>query len=175
MQGHTMLKIGDRLPACYFQESVPGEDGACALGPVTVDIAQACRGKRIAIVAVPAAFSPTCSARHLPGYLEHAQQFHDAGVDEIWFTSVNDAFVMAAWGREQRTHGVVRMMADGSAQFAQATGLALDLGARGMGMRSQRYAMLVKDGVVQSLYVEEPGKFEISDAATLLAAARRIV
>ena len=116
-----------------------------------------------------------CSAKHVPGYVEKAAELKAAGVDEIWCLSVNDAFVMGAWGRDQKTGGKVRMMADGSAAFAQATGLTLDLTARGMGLRSNRYSMLVVDGVVKSLNVEAPGKFEVSDAGTMLKQAQELV
>jgi peroxiredoxin len=111
----------------------------------------------------------------VPGYVEKAGEFKAAGVDEIWCVSVNDAFVMGAWGRDQKTGGKVRMMADGSGDFARATGLTLDLTGRGMGVRSQRYSMLVVDGVVRSLNIEGPGKFEVSDAATLLTQARQLL
>jgi glutaredoxin/glutathione-dependent peroxiredoxin len=159
-----MLKVGDKLPAGQLQEFIEVEGEGCSLGPNSFDIQQSTAGKTVAIFALPGAFTPTCSAKHVPGFVEHAE-----GVDEIWCVSVNDAFVMGAWGREQKTAGKVRMMADGSASFAQATGLTLDLTARGMGLRSNRYSMLVTDGVVKSLNVEGPGKFEVSDAATLLA------
>ena len=121
---------------------------------------------------MPGAFTPTCSAQHVPGYRDHAEQFKAAGVDEIWCVSVNDAFVMGAWARDQKTEGKVRMLGDGDASFARAVDLTLDLNGRGMGLRSQRYSMLVKDGVVTHLNVEAPGKFEVSDAATLLAQAK---
>ena len=111
----------------------------------------------------------------MPGYVEHADALKAAGVDEIWCVAVNDAFVMGAWGRDQHTGGKVRMMADGSADFAKATGLTLDLSARGMGLRSQRYSMLVVDGVVKTLNVEGPGKFEVSDAGTMLAQAKAVL
>jgi peroxiredoxin len=164
-----MLKIGDKLPAGQLQEFIEVEGDGCSLGPNSFDIQQATAGKTVAIFALPGAFTPTCSAKHVPGYVAHAEAFKAAGVDEIWCVSVNDAFVMGAWGREQKTSGKLRMMADGSASFAQATGLTLDLTARGMGLRSNRYSMLVKDGVVTALNVEAPGKFEVSDAETLLA------
>ena len=121
---------------------------------------------------MPGAFTPTCSAKHVPGYVQHADDFKAAGVDEIWCVSVNDAFVMGAWARDQNTGTKVRMLADGSAAFATATGLTLDLTSRGMGVRSNRYSMLVKDGKVASLNVEAPGKFEVSDAQTLLGQAK---
>ena len=167
-----MIKIGDKLPAGTLQEFIEVEGGGCSLGPNSFDVHEATTGKTIAIFALPGAFTPTCSAQHVPGYVTQAGAFQAAGVDEIWCVSVNDAFVMGAWGRDQHTAGKVRMMADGSAAFAQATGLTLDLTARGMGLRSQRYSMLVKDGVVTCLNIEAPGKFEVSDAATLLTQAR---
>jgi peroxiredoxin len=108
----------------------------------------------------------------VPGYVQKAAELKSAGVDEVWCVSVNDAFVMGAWGRDQKTAGKLRMMADGSAEFTKATGLTLDLTARGMGLRSNRYSMLVKDGVVRTLNVEAPGKFEVSDADTMLQQAR---
>ena len=167
-----MLKVGDKLPAGTLQEYIEVEGNGCTLGPNSFDIAKETAGKTVAIFALPGAFTPTCSAQHVPGYVKFADDFKHAGVDEIWCVSVNDAFVMGAWGRDQKTGGKVRMMADGSAAFAQATGLTLDLTARGMGVRSQRYSMLVRDGVVQALNVEAPGKFEVSGAETLLAQAR---
>ncbi len=110
----------------------------------------------------------------MPGYVEKADELKAAGVDEIWCVSVNDAFVMGAWGRDQKTAGKLRMMADGSATFSNATGLTLDLTGKGMGVRSNRYSMLVKDGVVKTLNVEAPGKFEVSDAGTMLAQAKAL-
>ena len=166
-----MIKVGDTLPAATLMEYVEVEGNGCSLGPNPVDVAQASAGKTIALFALPGAFTPTCSAKHVPGYVERFADFKAAGVDEIWCLSVNDAFVMGAWAREQKTGGKVRMLADGSAEFAQATGLTLDLTARGMGLRSNRYSMLVRDGKVVSLNVEGPGKFEVSDAETLLAQA----
>ena len=169
-----MLKVGDKLPAGTLQEYIEVEGEGCSLGPNSFDIGALTAGKTIAVFALPGAFTPTCSAQHVPGYVQHAADFRAAGVDEIWCISVNDAFVMGAWGRDQQTAGKVRMMADGSAEFAKATGLTLDLTARGLGLRSQRYSMLIKDGVVKTLNVEGPGKFEVSDAATLLAQARSL-
>ncbi|TAG32539.1 MAG: peroxiredoxin [Polaromonas sp.] len=167
-----MIKVGDILPAATLMEFSEVESEGCSIGPNAVDVGQAVAGKTIALFALPGAFTPTCSAKHVPGYVEHFDAFKAAGVDEIWCISVNDAFVMGAWAREQKTHGKVRMLGDGSAAFAQATGLTLDLTARGMGLRSNRYSMLVKDGKVASLNIEGPGKFEVSDAATLLAQAQ---
>ena len=167
-----MIKVGDTLPAATLMEYSEVEGDGCSIGPNPVDVAKATAGKTIALFALPGAFTPTCSAKHVPGYVEHAEAFKAAGVEEIWCVSVNDAFVMGAWARDQKTGGKVRMLGDGSADFAKATGLTLDLTGRGMGLRSNRYSMLVKDGKVASLNVEAPGKFEVSDAATLLAQAK---
>ena len=167
-----MLKVGDKLPAGTLQEFIEVEGNGCSLGPNSFEIEALTAGKTIAIFALPGAFTPTCSAQHVPGYVAKAEELRAAGVDEIWCVSVNDAFVMGAWGRDQQTAGKVRMMADGAAAFTQAVGLVLDLTAKGFGVRSQRYSMLVKDGVVKTLNVEGPGKFEVSDAATMLAQAK---
>lgn len=167
-----MLKVGDKLPAGSLQEFIEIEGNGCSLGPNSFDVVQATTGKTVAIFALPGAYTPTCSAKHVPGYVSRADELRAAGVDEVWCVSVNDAFVMGAWGRDQKTAGKVRMMADGSAEFTKATGLTLDLTARGMGLRSNRYSMLVVDGVVKTLNVEAPGKFEVSDADTMLAQAR---
>jgi peroxiredoxin len=168
-----MLKVGDRLPAGTLQEYIEVEGEGCSVGPNNFDIAKETAGKKIAIFALPGAYTPTCSAKHVPGYVDNAAALEAAGVDEIWCISVNDAYVMGAWGRDQKTAGKVRMMADGSADFTKAAGLTLDLSARGMGLRSQRYSMLVDNGVVKTLNVEAPGKFEVSDAATMLKQLQR--
>ena len=170
-----MLKIGDKLPAGKLNEFIEVEGNGCSLGPNSFDIETSTAGKKIAIFALPGAYTPTCSAKHVPGYVEQADAPKAAGVDEIWCLSVNDAFVMGAWGRDQKTGGKVRMMADGSADFAKATGLTLDLTASGMGLRSNRYSMLVVDGVVKSLNVEGKGKFEVSDAGTMLSQAKALL
>lgn len=167
-----MIKVGDTLPSSLLMEYVEVEGNGCSIGPNPVDVAKASAGKTIALFALPGAFTPTCSAKHVPGYVEQHDALRAAGVDEIWCISVNDAFVMGAWARDQKTAGKVRMLADGSAAFTQATGLTLDLTAKGMGLRSNRYSMLVKDGKVVTLNIEGPGKFEVSDAQTLLAQAR---
>ena len=166
-----MIKVGDSLPAVTLQEYSEVEGNGCSIGPNPVDVAQATAGKTIALFGLPGAFTPTCSAKHVPGFVTQAETFKKAGVDEIWCVSVNDAFVMGAWARDQKATGKVRMLADGSAEFAKASGLTLDLTARGMGVRSTRYSMLVKDGKVAALNVEAPGKFEVSDADTLLKQA----
>ena len=170
-----MLKVGDKLPAGSLQEFIEVEGNGCSLGPNTFDVEKATAGKKIAVFALPGAYTPTCSAKHVPGYVAQADDLKAAGVDEIWCVSVNDAFVMGAWGRDQKTGSKVRMMADGSAAFTQAAGLTLDLTAKGMGLRSGRYSMLVVDGVVKTLNVEGPGKFEVSDAGTMLKQAKEIL
>ncbi|MDM7457271.1 MAG: peroxiredoxin [Tepidimonas sp.] len=169
-----MIQIGDMLPDVTLMEYIETEGQGCSIGPNPVPVRAAAAGKTIALFAVPGAFTPTCSAQHLPGYIERYDELRAAGVDEIWCVSVNDAFVMGAWARDQGTAGKVRMLADGSAQFAQATGLTLDLKERGLGLRSNRYSMLVQDGVVKTLNIEGPGQFEVSDADTLLAQARQL-
>jgi glutaredoxin/glutathione-dependent peroxiredoxin len=169
---NAMLKIGDALPAGQLQEFIEVEGNGCTLGPNSFDVQKTTAAKKIAIFALPGAYTPTCSAQHVPGFIKHADQLKAAGVDEIWCISVNDAFVMGAWGRDQHAQGKVRMMADGSADFTKATGLTLDLTGRGMGMRSQRYSMLVVDGKVKTLNIEAPGKFEVSNAETMLAQAQ---
>ena len=163
-----MIKVGDTLPATTLMEFSEVEGDGRSIGPNAVDVAKATAGKTIALFALPGAFTPTCSARHVPSYVEKFSELKAAGVDEIWCVSVNDVFVMGAWARDQKIGDKVRMLADGSAEFTKATGLTLDLTARGMGLRSNRYSMLIKDGKVASLNVEAAGKFEVSDGSTLL-------
>jgi peroxiredoxin len=170
-----MLKVGEKLPAGSLQEFIEVEGNGCSIGPNTFDIDKLTAGKKIAVFALPGAYTPTCSAKHVPGYVAQAEALKAAGVDEIWCVSVNDAFVMGAWGRDQKTLSKVRMMADGSAAFTQATGLTLDLTGRGMGLRSNRYSMLVVDGVVKTLNVEGAGKFEVSDADTMLKQVKQVL
>lgn len=166
-----MIKVGDPLPQVTLSEFIEVETEGCALGPNAVDTREASEHKTIALFAVPGAFTPTCSAKHVPGYIEHHDALKAAGVDEIWCLSVNDAFVMGAWSKDQKAHGKVRFIADGSGEFSKATGLTLDLSARGLGLRSNRYSMLVKNGVIQTLNIEGPGEFLVSDAKTLLQQA----
>ena len=160
------IQVGDKIPSASLRKLTPE-------GPKEVSTDEIFKGKKVALFAVPGAFTPTCSNKHLPGFVEKAGDIKGKGVDTIACVAVNDAFVMGAWAREQKTDGKVRMLADGSGEFARATGLTLDLTARGMGVRSNRYSMLVKDGKVASLNVEAPGKFEVSDAQTLLAQVTR--
>jgi peroxiredoxin len=162
------IKVGDKLPDGTLTEMIDTETEGCTLGPNSFKVADLVKGKKIAIFGLPGAFTPTCSAKHVPGYVANYDKLKAKGVDEIWCISVNDAFVMGAWGKDQHAGGKVRMMADGSATLTKALGLELDLTARGMGVRSNRYSMLVDNGVVKSLNVEGPGKFEVSDADTMI-------
>ncbi|RTZ40700.1 peroxiredoxin [Candidimonas sp. SYP-B2681] len=162
------IQIGDRVPDGTLAEFIETATETCAIGPNNFQVADQVKGKTIALFAVPGAFTPTCSAKHLPGFVELADQLKAKGVDEIWCVAVNDPFVMGAWGRDQRVDGRVRMLADGSAAWTKQLGLELDLTARGMGVRSQRYSALLVDGVVKQLNVEQGGQFEVSDAKTIL-------
>ena len=162
------IQVGDSLPAGALSEFVETETAGCSLGPNTFQVPDLVKGKKIVIFGLPGAYTPTCSAQHVPGYVQHAEAFKAAGVDEIWCISVNDAFVMGAWGREQKATGIVRMMADGNAAYSKALGLDADFSKFGMGTRSQRYSILVDDGVVTQLNVEQGGAFEVSNAETML-------
>ena len=162
------IKIGDRLPEGTLKEFIEVESEGCSLGPNTFNVGDLVKGKKIAIFGLPGAYTPTCSAKHVPGYIENAKALKAKGVDEIWCISVNDAFVMGAWGRDQKATGIVRMMADGYASFCKALGRVADFSAHGLGTRAQRYSMLVEDGVVKQLNVEQGGKFEVSNAETML-------
>ncbi len=156
-----MIKVGDKLPSGKFKYM--SKDG-----PKDLTTDELFKGKKVALFALPGAFTPTCSAKHLPGFVQNAEQLKGKGVSTIACLSVNDAFVMDAWGKNQNVGDKVMMLADGSADFTKALGLELDLTANGMGVRSKRYSMLVDDGVVKQLNVEKPGAFEISNAETLL-------
>ncbi len=162
------IKIGDRLPAGTLAEFIEVESEGCSIGPNVVNVEDQTKGKTIALFGVPGAFTPTCSAQHVPGYIKQAADLKAGGVDEIWCISVNDAFVMGAWGRDQKATGVVRMMGDGSATYTKALGLEADFSKHNMGVRSRRFSALVVDGVVKQLNLEEGGKFEVSDAGTLV-------
>jgi peroxiredoxin len=160
------IKAGDRLPDGQLQEFIDVETEGCALGPNTFSVGEITKGKKIVIFGLPGAFTPTCSAKHVPGYVEKYNALKAKGVDEIWCLSVNDAFVMGAWGRDQKTGDKVRMMADGAGEYTKKLGLEVDL--PGMGLRCRRFSMFVDNGVVKSLNLEEPRKFEVSDAETML-------
>jgi peroxiredoxin len=157
-----MIKVGDRLPNATFMTMTP--DGP---KPKTTD--DIFKGKKVVLFAVPGAFTPTCHKNHLPGFLTNADKIKQKGIDEIAVTGVNDVFVMDAWKKNTGAEGKVEFLADGSANFAKALGLSVDLGERGLGTRSQRYCMVVDDGVVKTLNVEDaPGKADISGAENLL-------
>jgi glutaredoxin/glutathione-dependent peroxiredoxin len=163
------IKIGDRLPDGKLKESTEFDSATqCAMAPKDVDVAEAAKGKTIVIFGLPGAYTPTCSAKHVPGYLQSHEELKRKGVDEVWCVAVNDAFVMAHWGRDQQGLGKIRFLADGSAEWTRKLGLEVDRISAGMGIRMQRFSMLVEDGVVKQLNVEAPGKFEVSDAATML-------
>jgi peroxiredoxin len=162
------IKVGDRLPDGTLTEFIETETPGCTVGPNAFKVSDLAKGKRIVIFGVPGAFTPTCSAKHVPSYVGNYDKLKSKKVDEVWCLAVNDAFVMGAWGRDQKAGGKVRMMADGSATWTKALGLELDLVPRGMGVRSQRFSMLVEDGVVKALNVEAPGTFDVSDAETML-------
>ena len=163
-----MIKVGDKVPSATLMEYNEVEKDGCSIGPNPVKTDDLFKGKKVVLFGLPGAFTPTCSAKHVPSYLANYDKLKAKGVDEVACVSVNDAFVMGAWARDQHTGDKVRMLGDGSAEFTKAMGLTLDLNARGMGTRSQRFSMLVDDGVVKSLNVEAPGKYEVSDAETML-------
>ena len=156
------VKVGDSIPSMKLMIGT-------AEGPKEVSTDDLFKGKKVVMFAVPGAFTPTCSAKHLPGFVQNADAIKAKGVDTVACIAVNDAFVMGAWGKDQGTSDKVTMLADGAAAFAKAIGLELDLNARGMGMRSQRYALVAEDGKVTHLGVEQPGGFEVSKAESILA------
>jgi glutaredoxin/glutathione-dependent peroxiredoxin len=157
------IQVGDTIPSMKLMT-------ATAEGPKETSTDDIFKGKKVVLFAVPGAFTPTCSAKHLPGFVQQADAIKAKGVDTIACIAVNDAFVMGAWGKDQGTAGKVTMLADGAAAFAKAIGLELDLNARGMGWRSQRYALIADDMKVTHLGVEAPGGFEVSSAEAILAA-----
>jgi glutaredoxin/glutathione-dependent peroxiredoxin len=156
------IKVGDKLPSVKLMRW--GENG-----PEAVTTDELFSGKKVALFGVPGAFTPTCSAKHVPGFVQHAEELKAKGVDAIVCTSVNDVFVMNAWGKDQNCGGRVVMVADGDAAFTKATGLELDLNGKGLGMRNQRFSMLVDDGTVRILNIDPPGSFEKTSAETLLS------
>jgi peroxiredoxin len=157
------IKVGDTIPSMKLMVATTD-------GPKEISTDEIFKGKKVVLFAVPGAFTPTCSAKHLPGFVQNAEAFKAKGVDTVACIAVNDAFVMGAWGKDQGTGDKVTMLADGAAAFAKAIGLELDLNARGMGWRSQRYALVADNGKVTHLGVEAPGGFEVSKAEAILAA-----
>ena len=156
------IKVGDTIPSMKLMMATPD-------GPKETSTEEIFKGKTVVLFAVPGAFTPTCSNRHLPGFVDNADAFRVKGVDTIACIAVNDAFVMGAWGKQQGADGKLTMLADGSGTFVKAIGLELDLVGRGMGVRSQRYALIAKDGKVTYLAIEQPGGFEVSTAEAILA------
>jgi glutaredoxin/glutathione-dependent peroxiredoxin len=156
------IKAGDKIPASTFK--VMSESG-----PTAVTTAELFAGKKVVLFSVPGAFTPTCSAKHLPGFVERADEFFARGVDTIACVAVNDVFVMNAWGKSANASNIT-MLADGNGEFARAVGLELDASGFGMGQRSQRFALIVNDGVVSKVFVENPGEFKVSSAEHVLSA-----
>ncbi len=155
------IQVGEKIPSVTLTRM--GDDGP---KPITTDDLFA--GKKVVLFAVPGAFTPTCSAKHLPSFVEHADELKAKGIDEIVCVSVNDVFVMSAWGKDQKADAKVSMLADGDALLTRALGLELDLTGKGLGLRSQRFSMLVEDGIVKSLSVDPAGSYEKSSAEAML-------
>jgi peroxiredoxin len=155
------IKVGDKVPDATFMQMTDK-------GPAPVPTSELFSGKKVVIFALPGAFTPTCSAKHVPGFVQHADELKAKGVDAIACVSVNDAFVMGAWGKDQKAGDSVMMLGDGNAEFTQAMGLTMDGSKFGLGTRSQRYAMVVEDGTIKHLFVEKPGAFEVSSAEYVL-------
>ncbi|MES1182798.1 MAG: peroxiredoxin [Myxococcales bacterium] len=162
-----MIAIGDKLPEATLWESI-GFGEACPLAPAPVSVQEATQGKRVVIFGLPGAYTPTCSGKHLPGYVEHLPELKARGVDEVWCVSVNDGYVMAAWGKEHDAIGKVRMLGDGNADFTRKLGLETDISKGGMGVRCRRFSLFVDNGVVKQVNIEQPSKFEVSDVDTML-------
>lgn len=163
------IEVGQTLPAGKLSESPDFDpENGCPMKPEPQDVGELVKGKTVVIFGVPGAYTPLCSAEHLPGFVAHADEIKAAGADEIWCMAVNDGFVMASWGRDNNATGKVRMMADGSAEYAKALGLDRDMTGGGMGIRSYRFAMIVEDGVVKYIGVEGSGEFGKSKAETIL-------
>ncbi len=162
------IKVGDTLPAGTLSEYIEVEGNGCTIGPNEFKVGDLTRGRKVVIFGLPGAFTPTCSAKHVPSYVQSLDKLKARGIAEVFCMSVNDAFVMGAWARDQKTGGKVRMLGDGSAAYTKALGLEFDLTAKGLGVRCQRFSMLVDNGVVKTLNIEAPGKYEISDAETML-------
>jgi glutaredoxin/glutathione-dependent peroxiredoxin len=162
------IQVGDKLPAGTLSEYIEVETAGCTIGPNEFKVEDLTKGKKVVIFGLPGAFTPTCSAKHVPSYVANYDKLKAKGVSDIICMSVNDAFVMGAWAKDQKTAGKVRMMGDGSAAYTKTLGLDLDLIARGMGVRCKRFSALIEDGVVKTLNIEAPGKYEVSGAETML-------
>lgn len=162
------ISVGARVPDATLSEYIETATESCPMGPNNFQVADLAKGKKIAVFAVPGAFTPTCSEQHLPGFIAKADEFKAAGVDEIWCVAVNDPFVMGAWGKSLNVNGKVRLLADGSAVWTKALGLEFDLTSKGLGVRSKRFSALLEDGVVKQLNIDNDGGLHTSDADTLL-------
>ena len=164
-----MLKVGDKLPAGTLSEFIEVEGNGCSIGPNGVDLIKATAGKKIAIFALPGAYTPTCSVQHVPGYVTKAAELKAAGIDEIWCIAVNDAFVMGAWAKQSGAEGKITMLADGNCLYTKELGLELDASGFGMGQRGQRFALIVENGVAKHVFIEAPMEFKVSAAENILA------
>ncbi len=162
------IKAGDKLPAGELSEFIEVETAGCTIGPNNFKLDDLTRDKKVVIFGLPGAFTPTCSAKHVPSFVQNLDRLKAKGVSDVICMAVNDPFVMGAWARDQKTAGKIRMMGDGSANYTKTLGLEFDLSARGLGLRCQRFSMLVDNGVVKLLNIEAPGKYEVSDAETML-------
>jgi glutaredoxin/glutathione-dependent peroxiredoxin len=162
------ITVGQTLPAGSLTEFIEVEGNGCSLGPNTFQVTDLLKGKKVVIFGLPGAYTPTCSAKHLPSFVEHSAALKAKGVDEVWCLATNDAFVMGAWGRDNQVAGKVRMFADGNVNYTKALGLELDLSAHGMGVRTDRFAMIVNDGVATWVGREAGGKYEVSSAEHVL-------
>ncbi len=162
-----MIQVGEALPDATLWETTQFGD-ACPLSPEPISVSEAARGKKLVIFGVPGPFTPTCSSKHVPGYLAQLDALEQRGVDEVWCVAVSDGFVMAAWGKDQGGIGKIRFLGDGNAELTRKLGLENDASRAGMGTRSRRFSLLVDNGVVKQVNVEQPGKFEVSDAASML-------
>ncbi len=161
------IKVGDTLPAGTLSEFIEVEGNGCTIGPNEFKVDDLLKGRKVVIFGLPGAFTPTCSAKHVPGYVQKRDQLKAKGVDDVICMSVNDPFVMGAWARDQKSGGKIRMMGDGSAELARKLGLEVEI--PGMGVRVRRFSLLADDGVVKQLNVEQPGKFEVSGAGTMVS------
>jgi peroxiredoxin len=163
------ISIGDRVPEGTLTEFIENADNGQDAGPQAFKVSELVKGKKIVLFAVPGAFTPTCTTKHVVDFIRDAEQIKAKGVDEIWCVAVNDAFVMGAWGRDTGATGIIRLLADGAATWTTELGLELDLVARGLGVRSRRYSAILDDGVVKQLNVEEGGEYKISGTQTILS------
>jgi len=162
------IKVGDKLPSGVLSEFVLTEEPGCPVGPREVKVDDLTRGRKVVIFGLPGAFTPTCSAKHVPGFVQKAAEFRAKGVDAIVCTAVNDVFVMNAWGKSSHVDGKVLMLADGNGDYARALGLELDGRGFGMGMRGQRFAIVVDNGIARHVAIEAPGQFKVSAADAVL-------